>query len=78
MNPATRKFINEFGRPIALIAVAGTPGRNVMCRIEMRGPRSTVENNMTRIELEQLRDAIDEALTTPAIPVDPQGGSPDA
>lgn len=62
MNPATREFINEFDNPIAVLVRAGGKGRNVMSRVEMRGPHSTSTANMTRMELEQLRDAINEAL----------------
>lgn len=62
MNPATRKFINEFGNTIGIIVIAGRPGQDVSSRVGMRGPSSEIESNMTRQELENMRDAIIEAL----------------
>lgn len=62
MNPTQRKFVNEMGNVISILVRSGPAGRNVMCRTVMSGPNSTTSNNMTRMELEQLRDAINEAL----------------
>ena len=62
MNPAIRKFINEMGSEINILVRAGPAGRNVTCRTVLRGPSSLATSNMTRMELEQLRDAINEAL----------------
>ena len=61
-NPATRRFKNEVGNMIAIMVRAGPSGRNVFCRVAIKGPSTSVQNNMTRMELEQLRDAIVEAL----------------
>jgi hypothetical protein len=60
---ASRTFKNEFGREIAIFVRAGQPGKNVFCRTIMVGHASTARNNMTRLELENLRDAIIEALS---------------
>lgn len=57
-----RDFINELDNPISLFVLAGSAGRNLSSRVCIKGPISTLEANMTRMELEQLRDALNEAL----------------
>jgi len=60
---ATRNLVNEFGHDIAIFVQAGPPGKNIFCRTTMRGQSSIAQNNMTRMELENLRDAIVDALS---------------
>jgi hypothetical protein len=58
---ATRKFINEVGNEIEVyIALGAAPDR--LCRMTISGPHSEVDNYTTRMELEQLRDALNEAI----------------
>jgi hypothetical protein len=59
---AERKFLNEFDREISLFVMAGKPGQNVSSRITMIGRDSTAENNMTRMEMEQLHAVMTQAL----------------
>lgn len=64
-NPSKRDFVNELGRNIHVGVSVGEKATNkpYRCQIRMRGPLSETTNNVTRIELEQLRDAIIEALS---------------
>lgn len=58
---ANRKFTNEVGNRIEIyVALGATP--ECFCRLAMYGPHSEIENYTTRMELEQLRDALTEAL----------------
>ena len=57
---ARREFANEVGNHIEIEVVIGEPG--CLCRLSMFGPHTSVDNYTTRMELEQLRDAINEAL----------------
>lgn len=61
MSTVSKRFINEFGNEIVLeVALGITPDR--LCRLTLLGPDSGIENYTTRMELEQLRDALNEAL----------------
>lgn len=66
---ADRKFINELGNAIEINVELGAPG--CLCRFGLHGPDSSIESYTTRMELEQLRDALNEAL--PANPLSPNG-----
>lgn len=56
-----REFINEVGNKIVVEVSIGDPGR--FCRFFLAGPTSCIESYTTRMELEQLRDGLVEALT---------------
>ncbi len=58
---SSRKFVNEVGNAIEIHVALGD-GPSNLCRLMMISPHSTMENYATRMELEQLRDAINEVL----------------
>lgn len=60
MTCATRHFTNEVGNPIEIEVATGDP--NCLCRMALIGPGSMIESYTTRMEMEQLRDALVEAL----------------
>lgn len=68
MTVAQREFVNEGGNKIHIVVALGKPG--CLCRMCIYGPHSEIESYTTRMELEQLRDAINEVMppTTPASP----------
>lgn len=57
----SRRLVNELGNEIEIeVAEYGTEG---CVRIRVAGPRSVAEDDLTRLEAEQLRDALVEALS---------------
>lgn len=63
----SKHFMNEVGSKIVIDVALGDPGG--FCRFEIIGPDSVVESYTTRMELEQLRDALNYVLpTAPPIP----------
>ena len=56
----SKQFVNEIGNQVVVNVSTGDPG--CLCRLSMEGPTSMVETYATRMELEQLRDALTEVL----------------
>lgn len=58
----SRTFTNEVGNKIEIyVALGAAPDK--LCRLTMTGPNSTTDNYTTRMELEQLRDALNDVFS---------------
>lgn len=59
MKTSIREFTNEVGNPILIEVSTGVH----LCKFAVMGPDSSLEGYVTRMELEQLRDALNEVFS---------------